>query len=131
MNNTFTNAVLSWGTVVQSQQNAAKKLGPSTMELRTPKTARPPVCLKKAISSIYGIKLNYLSELPGKCEVSVPYKIDPSIECLQVFRAHGSVFWAVEHYFKIDDFYYCFVIVLQGEGWQVNIYGTQDIVDWD
>ncbi|RVX00670.1 hypothetical protein CK203_030344 [Vitis vinifera] len=66
-----------------SQQNAAKKLGPSTMELRTPKTARPPVCLKKAISSIYGIKLNYLSELPGKCEVSVPYKIDPSIECLQ------------------------------------------------
>ena len=42
------------------------------------------VCLKSASSSISGIDLNNAASLPGKCGVSIPYKISPSTDCSKV-----------------------------------------------
>ena len=41
-------------------------------------------CLKTASGSIKGINLNLAAGLPGKCGVSVPYKISPSTNCKSV-----------------------------------------------
>lgn len=38
-------------------------------------------CLKSAATSISGINLGLAAGLPGKCGVSVPYKISPSTDC--------------------------------------------------
>ena len=38
-------------------------------------------CLKSASGSIKGINLSLAAGLPGKCGVSVPYKISPSTNC--------------------------------------------------
>ena len=38
-------------------------------------------CLKSAAGSIKGLNLNLAAGLPGKCGVSVPYKISPSTDC--------------------------------------------------
>lgn len=38
-------------------------------------------CLQSAASSIKGINLSLAAGLPGKCGVSVPYKISPSTDC--------------------------------------------------
>ncbi|KDP27368.1 hypothetical protein JCGZ_20192 [Jatropha curcas] len=38
-------------------------------------------CLKSASNSIPGIDLNLAAGLPGKCGVSIPYKISPSVDC--------------------------------------------------
>nr|AAO33357.1 nonspecific lipid transfer protein 1 [Vitis cinerea var. helleri x Vitis vinifera] len=41
-------------------------------------------CLKTFSNSIPGINLGLASGLPGKCGVSVPYKISPSTDCSKV-----------------------------------------------
>ncbi|XP_010091033.2 non-specific lipid-transfer protein 1 [Morus notabilis] len=41
-------------------------------------------CLKTASASIKGINLSLAAGLPGKCGVSVPYKISPSTNCNSV-----------------------------------------------
>ncbi|MCL7043220.1 hypothetical protein MKW94_026197 [Papaver nudicaule] len=41
-------------------------------------------CLKGAINSFKGIDLNLVAGLPGKCGVSIPYKIAPSTDCSKV-----------------------------------------------
>ncbi|XP_062096420.1 non-specific lipid-transfer protein 1-like [Humulus lupulus] len=41
-------------------------------------------CLKSAAGSIKGINLSLAAALPGKCGVSVPYKISPSTDCNNV-----------------------------------------------
>lgn len=41
-------------------------------------------CLKSASSSIGGINNGYAASLPGKCGVSIPYKISPSTDCSKV-----------------------------------------------
>ncbi|XVE84342.1 hypothetical protein DITRI_Ditri17bG0004900 [Diplodiscus trichospermus] len=41
-------------------------------------------CLKSAAGSISGINLGLASGLPGKCGVSIPYKISPSTDCKSV-----------------------------------------------
>uniref|UniRef100_A0A7N0ZQW0 Non-specific lipid-transfer protein n=1 Tax=Kalanchoe fedtschenkoi TaxID=63787 RepID=A0A7N0ZQW0_KALFE len=41
-------------------------------------------CLKSAASSISGINYGLAAGLPGKCGVSIPYKISPSTDCNQV-----------------------------------------------
>ncbi|KAK9291195.1 hypothetical protein L1049_009383 [Liquidambar formosana] len=41
-------------------------------------------CLKQAASSISGINLGLASGLPGKCGMSIPYKISPSTNCNSV-----------------------------------------------
>ena len=38
-------------------------------------------CLKSAASSIKGLNVGLAAGLPGKCGVSVPYKISPSTNC--------------------------------------------------
>ncbi|OVA17275.1 Plant lipid transfer protein/Par allergen [Macleaya cordata] len=38
-------------------------------------------CLKSAASGIAGINLGLAGSLPGKCGVSIPYKISPSTDC--------------------------------------------------
>lgn len=38
-------------------------------------------CLKSLASAIPGIKYNVVEGLPGKCGVSIPYKIHPSTDC--------------------------------------------------
>uniref|UniRef100_A0A803R8U7 Non-specific lipid-transfer protein n=1 Tax=Cannabis sativa TaxID=3483 RepID=A0A803R8U7_CANSA len=42
-------------------------------------------CLKSAASSIKGVNFNLASGLPGKCGVSIPYKISPSTDCSRYF----------------------------------------------
>ncbi|XP_071689794.1 non-specific lipid-transfer protein-like [Rutidosis leptorrhynchoides] len=41
-------------------------------------------CLKSAASSISGINQGNAASLPGKCGVSIPYSISPSIDCSKV-----------------------------------------------
>nr|AAQ96338.1 lipid transfer protein [Vitis aestivalis] len=41
-------------------------------------------CLKNFSSTVSGINLSLASGLPGKCGVSVPYKISPSTDCTKV-----------------------------------------------
>ncbi|XWS13056.1 hypothetical protein CRYUN_Cryun36dG0004600 [Craigia yunnanensis] len=41
-------------------------------------------CLKSAAGSISGINFGLASGLPGKCGVSIPYKISPSTDCKSV-----------------------------------------------
>ncbi|XP_030481226.2 non-specific lipid-transfer protein 1-like [Cannabis sativa] len=41
-------------------------------------------CLKSAANGIKGINYNLASGLPGKCGVSIPYKISPSTNCNSV-----------------------------------------------
>ncbi|XP_022157264.1 non-specific lipid-transfer protein 1-like [Momordica charantia] len=41
-------------------------------------------CLKSAAGAIQGIDLGRAAGLPGKCGVSVPYKISPSTDCSKV-----------------------------------------------
>nr|AFM35695.1 nonspecific lipid transfer protein [Vitis pseudoreticulata] len=41
-------------------------------------------CLKSLSGSIPGINYGLASGLPGKCGVSVPYKISPSTDCSKV-----------------------------------------------
>ncbi|KAK9068072.1 hypothetical protein SSX86_012183 [Deinandra increscens subsp. villosa] len=38
-------------------------------------------CLKSVSSSISGINPGYAASLPGKCGVSIPYKISPNTDC--------------------------------------------------
>lgn len=38
-------------------------------------------CLKTAAGSISGINYGTAAALPGKCGVSIPYKISPSTDC--------------------------------------------------
>ena len=47
----------------------------------TPDRQQACKCLKSAASSISGINYNLASGLPGKCGVSIPYKISPSTNC--------------------------------------------------
>ncbi|GMJ08541.1 lipid transfer protein 3 [Hibiscus trionum] len=41
-------------------------------------------CIKTSSSNISGINYNLASGLPGKCGVSIPYKISPSTDCKSV-----------------------------------------------
>ncbi|XP_021290753.1 non-specific lipid-transfer protein-like [Herrania umbratica] len=41
-------------------------------------------CIKSAASSIAGINYGAAGSLPGKCGVSIPYKISPSTDCNSV-----------------------------------------------
>ncbi|KAK3405006.1 non-specific lipid-transfer protein 1 [Eucalyptus grandis] len=41
-------------------------------------------CLQSAAGSIQGIDFNLAAGLPGKCGVSVPYKISPTTDCKSV-----------------------------------------------
>ncbi|KAK8982939.1 hypothetical protein V6N11_054924 [Hibiscus sabdariffa] len=41
-------------------------------------------CLKSAAAGISGINFGLASGLPGKCGVSIPYKISPSTDCSRV-----------------------------------------------
>ena len=41
-------------------------------------------CLKNAYNSISGIKPALAAGLPGKCGVSIPYKISPTTDCSKV-----------------------------------------------
>ncbi|XP_076933316.1 non-specific lipid-transfer protein-like [Bidens hawaiensis] len=41
-------------------------------------------CLKSAYGSINGINGANAASLPGKCGVSIPYKISPSTDCTKV-----------------------------------------------
>ncbi|KAK1355553.1 Non-specific lipid-transfer protein [Heracleum sosnowskyi] len=41
-------------------------------------------CLKSISGSVTGINAGLAAGLPGKCGVSVPYKISPSTDCSQV-----------------------------------------------
>ncbi|KAB1726982.1 hypothetical protein FNE60_30025, partial [Klebsiella pneumoniae] len=41
-------------------------------------------CLKSISGSVKGINFGLASGLPGKCGVSVPYKISPSTDCTKV-----------------------------------------------
>ncbi|MCL7023037.1 hypothetical protein MKW94_022035 [Papaver nudicaule] len=41
-------------------------------------------CLKSASGSISGINFGNAASLPGKCGVSIPYKISPSTDCTKV-----------------------------------------------
>ena len=41
-------------------------------------------CIKNAAGTISGINYNLASGLPGKCGVSIPYKISPSTDCKSV-----------------------------------------------
>ncbi|KAK8558276.1 hypothetical protein V6N13_038749 [Hibiscus sabdariffa] len=41
-------------------------------------------CLKSAAGGIPGINFGLASGLPGKCGVSIPYKISPSTDCSRV-----------------------------------------------
>ena len=38
-------------------------------------------CIKSTVSAISGINYNIAAGLPGKCGVSIPYKISPSTDC--------------------------------------------------
>ncbi|KAI3962027.1 hypothetical protein MKX01_039849 [Papaver californicum] len=41
-------------------------------------------CLKSASGGIAGINYGNAASLPGKCGVSIPYKISPSTDCTKV-----------------------------------------------
>ncbi|XP_031272105.1 non-specific lipid-transfer protein 1-like [Pistacia vera] len=41
-------------------------------------------CIKSAVSAIPGINYGIAAGLPGKCGVSIPYKISPSTDCSTV-----------------------------------------------
>ncbi|MED6199179.1 hypothetical protein PIB30_073479 [Stylosanthes scabra] len=41
-------------------------------------------CLKSAAGSISGINYGNAASLPGKCGVSIPYKISPSTNCATI-----------------------------------------------
>lgn len=41
-------------------------------------------CIKGASKGIPGINYGLASSLPGKCSVSIPYKISPSTDCSKV-----------------------------------------------
>ncbi|KAI3788609.1 hypothetical protein L2E82_01381 [Cichorium intybus] len=41
-------------------------------------------CLKNAYSSFPGIKSGNAAGLPGKCGVSIPYKISPTTDCSKI-----------------------------------------------
>ncbi|KAM0006269.1 Non-specific lipid-transfer protein [Helianthus debilis subsp. tardiflorus] len=41
-------------------------------------------CLKSAYSSNSGINAGNAASLPGKCGVSIPYKISPGTDCSKV-----------------------------------------------
>ncbi|KAL9236148.1 hypothetical protein vseg_010850 [Gypsophila vaccaria] len=41
-------------------------------------------CLKSAAGAISGINYNIAAGLPGKCGVSIPYPISPSVDCTKV-----------------------------------------------
>ncbi|KAF6143080.1 hypothetical protein GIB67_041148 [Kingdonia uniflora] len=43
-------------------------------------------CIKSTSRSIAGIKPAFSSSLPGKCGVSIPYKISPSTDCINSNR---------------------------------------------
>ncbi|XP_076887049.1 non-specific lipid-transfer protein-like [Bidens hawaiensis] len=60
---------------VKSLNNAAKT---------TPDRQAACNCLKSAYGSINGIKAANAAGLPGKCGVSIPYKISPSTDCSKV-----------------------------------------------
>ncbi|XP_044503745.1 non-specific lipid-transfer protein 1-like [Mangifera indica] len=57
---------------IKSLQNSAK----TTADRQT-----ACKCLKTAASSISGINYSLAAGLPGKCGVSIPYKISPSTDC--------------------------------------------------
>ncbi|KAI4341875.1 hypothetical protein MLD38_026547 [Melastoma candidum] len=41
-------------------------------------------CLKNAASSSRSFNLGIVSSIPGKCGISIPYKIDPKTDCKSV-----------------------------------------------
>ncbi|XP_026384733.1 non-specific lipid-transfer protein 1-like [Papaver somniferum] len=41
-------------------------------------------CLKYAVQSVTGIKMANVVALPGKCDVTIPYKISPATDCATV-----------------------------------------------
>ncbi|XWS22083.1 hypothetical protein CRYUN_Cryun29cG0003900 [Craigia yunnanensis] len=41
-------------------------------------------CIKSVAAAVSGINYGVASGLPGKCGVSIPYKISPSIDCKSV-----------------------------------------------
>ncbi|GKC84134.1 non-specific lipid-transfer protein-like protein [Tanacetum coccineum] len=96
----YTEAAISCGQVTAS-------LAPCIQYLRGPGGAVPPGCcngvkglnnaakstpdrktacgcLKNAYGSIPGIKPANAAGLPGKCGVSIPYKISPNTDCSKV-----------------------------------------------
>ncbi|XP_059668133.1 non-specific lipid-transfer protein 1-like [Cornus florida] len=60
---------------IRSLNNAAKT---------TPDRQTACRCLQSASGKITGLKPALASGLPGKCGVSVPYKISPSTDCSKV-----------------------------------------------
>ncbi|KAI3979745.1 hypothetical protein MKX01_013840, partial [Papaver californicum] len=71
---------LSKGAALGSRCCAGVK-GVNNTAKSTPDRQAACKCLKSAASSISGINLNLVSGLPGKCGVSIPYKISPSTDC--------------------------------------------------
>ncbi|KAK4833944.1 hypothetical protein QYF36_013779 [Acer negundo] len=47
----------------------------------TPDRQQACKCLKSAAASISGFNYNVASGLPGKCGISIPYKISPTTNC--------------------------------------------------
>ncbi|CAN4115941.1 unnamed protein product [Withania somnifera] len=41
-------------------------------------------CLKAVAGSISGINFSRAADLPGKCGISIPYKISPSTDCSNI-----------------------------------------------
>ncbi|MEJ4834327.1 non-specific lipid-transfer protein, partial [Enterococcus faecium] len=70
------------GALPPSCCSGVRKL--NTAATTTPDRQAACNCLKKASSSIKGINLSLASGLPGKCGVSIPYKISPSTDCSRV-----------------------------------------------
>ncbi|XP_030466791.1 non-specific lipid-transfer protein 1-like [Syzygium oleosum] len=60
---------------IRSLNNAAKTTADRQATCR---------CLKSAASSISGFNYGVVAGIPGKCGVSIPYKISPSTNCNSV-----------------------------------------------
>ncbi|WP_438798014.1 non-specific lipid-transfer protein [Salmonella sp. NW832] len=56
----------------------------NTVAKTTPDRRTACNCLKSLAAQARGINLGLASGLPGKCGVSVPYKISPSTDCSKV-----------------------------------------------
>ncbi|KVH94909.1 non-specific lipid-transfer protein-like [Cynara cardunculus var. scolymus] len=70
------------GAVSSACCNGVKGLNGAAQSTPDRKTACG--CLKNAYASNSGINPSYASGLPGKCGVSIPYKISPNTDCAKV-----------------------------------------------
>nr|GEU83972.1 non-specific lipid-transfer protein-like [Tanacetum cinerariifolium] len=70
------------GSLPASCCNGVKGLSKAATTTADKKTACG--CIKSLSGSIKGIKPALASGLPGKCGVSIPYKISPSTDCSKI-----------------------------------------------